>query len=77
MSTPSKAVPQEMTDVIAAIGAETTRVAQLVTDQASQIKAGMTQEEAAAVTGQLNGIADQLRAIGSDPNNPVPVNKKK
>lgn len=74
-------------DLAQQVDDETTRIADLVTDQTDEItrladelaaaeagsdEAAELREQITAATDKLTGTAERLRAIGADPTNPVP-----
>ncbi len=65
---------QDFKDLLAAVDAETTRIALKIDELVGKLNAGgMTEAEEAEVLAQLSAHAAQLKAIGHDPNDPVPV----
>jgi uncharacterized coiled-coil protein SlyX len=58
----------QLTDVIASMDADTTRIAAKIDDITTRLNAGD-----ASAAAELGPIADRLKALGSDPDNPVPV----
>lgn len=67
MSTPSKVVPQEMTDAIARINAAVPAIAATIQSLKDQISESMTAAEVADVQSQLDSIATQLEGIVAPP----------
>lgn len=76
MSTPSKAVPPEMTDALNRINAAVPAIAATIQSLKDQISQSMTAAEVADVQSQLDSIATQLEGIVAPPE-PPPVEKKK
>jgi uncharacterized coiled-coil protein SlyX len=58
----------KLTDVIAEMDSYTTRLAAKMDDIMARLDAGD-----ASAAAELRPIADRLKALGSDPDNPVPV----
>lgn len=69
---PKGVVPQELTDALARINAETDNLAVTVTALRDQIKTTMTTQEVADVTAGLNAVADRLKGIAVNPDEVVP-----
>ncbi len=59
------AVPQELTDALAKIDADTNALAVIVTDLRSQITTGMTQADVDTVKAKLADIATKLEATAA------------
>lgn len=58
---------------IGEIDAETTRVANKIDELVGKLAAGgMTDEEEQEVFNALGAVSSRLKAIGTDPDNPVP-----
>jgi peptidoglycan hydrolase CwlO-like protein len=55
-----------------AVDTETDRIAAEVEDLKGQIGAGMTPEQEDAIKARLDALSTRLKAIGKDPENPVP-----
>ncbi len=69
------ATAQNFKDLLAAIDAETTRIATKIEDLLAQLQAGggMTSAEETEALAGLQTVADHLKTIGVDPANPVPT----
>jgi actin-like ATPase involved in cell morphogenesis len=67
------AVPQNLTDILAKIDADTTALAGVVSSLRDQIKTSMTQADVDSVQQKLTDVATRLEATAKDPNAPVPV----
>lgn len=67
------AIPQELTDALAKVDADTTQIATVVKNLRDQITTSMTPADVAAVKDTLSGIATRLEATAVDPSNPVPA----
>lgn len=66
------ALGQDIIDLAAKVDTATNLVATEITFLQSQIKNSMTDAEVATVKTNLQGLADRLTAMGTDPSNPVP-----
>lgn len=65
---------EEFSAAIAAIDAETTRIADKLEELFDRItEGGMTAEEEDATYAELGGLLTRMRSIGHDPVNPVPA----
>lgn len=63
----------EFKAAIAKIDAETTRIAAKIDDLIAQLQTqGLTDSEEQQVFDDLGAVADRLRTVGADPDNPVP-----
>lgn len=61
-------------DLLAAVDAETNRIAAKIQSLVDQLAAGgMTEAEEAEALSGLTAVADRLKTIGADPANPIPV----
>jgi hypothetical protein len=69
-------VPQNLQDALAAIDADTTALASVVTDLRSKISTSMTQADVDQVTATLTAVGDRLTGIAADPNTPVPRGRR-
>lgn len=60
--------------LLAAVDAETTRIANKIQELIDRLgQGGLTVEEEAAVLTELSAASARLRTIGADPADPVPV----
>jgi uncharacterized coiled-coil protein SlyX len=57
----------KLTDMIAEMDADTTRIAAKIDDITARLNAGDT-----SAAAELGPIANRLKALGADPDNPVP-----
>lgn len=63
----------DIQSALSAVDSETTRIAdKLAALVAQQQAGGLTDEQAAQIQTEINAHLDALRAIGADPENPVP-----
>lgn len=65
--------PQSLTDVLAAIDADTNAVAQVVLDLRTKIGNSMSDADVAAVVSTLTAVGDRLTGIAANPATPVPA----
>lgn len=72
MPNPVKAVPPEVTDMLARIKTATTNLGTVVKSLRDAISTSMTPEDVNSVKGTLGEIATSLEGIAQDPNTPVP-----
>lgn len=64
---------EEFRTAIKAIDTETTRIADKIDELMERLDAGgLTTEEEEEIHAELSGVTERLRAIGHDPNDPVP-----
>jgi predicted nuclease with TOPRIM domain len=64
---------EEFQNAIHALSEETTRIGDLIDDLQERLKRDdLTDEQEQEVLAQLHQAADRLRALGTDPENPVP-----
>lgn len=64
---------QNFKDLLAAIDAETDRLAKKIADLVAQLTAGgMTEAQETQALAGLTAVADRLKTIGADPTNPIP-----
>jgi len=66
------AVPQELTDALNKIDADTDALAAVVKGLRDKITTTMTQADVDAVKTKLDQVATRLEGIAADPNQPVP-----
>ena len=65
---------QNFKDLLAAVDAETNRIAAKIQALVDQLSAGgMSDAEEAEALAGLSAVADRLKTIGADPSNPVPT----
>jgi len=72
MAKPVKAVPPEFIEGLAEINAATNEVAAAMEAEREKTKTAMTPQEVADHKAALTSLANRLRGIAADPNNPVP-----
>lgn len=64
---------QNFKDLLAAVDAETNRIAAKIQSLVDGLSGGgMTDAEEAEALAGLSAVADRLKTIGADPSNPVP-----
>lgn len=64
---------QNFKDLLAAVDAETNRIAAKIQSLVDQLGGGgMSDAEEAEALAGLSAVADRLKTIGADPSNPVP-----
>ncbi len=66
------AIPQAVTDVLAALDKATTDVSNKIDALIAQIGTGMTQAEVDQVVSGLQAESDKLEKLAADPANPGP-----
>jgi hypothetical protein len=67
------AIPTSMQDLLTRIDAATTAVGTEIQTLRGQITTGMSDADVQAVDAKLGNLADQLEALGKDPNVPPPA----
>lgn len=65
------AIPQSVTDALAQLDAETTAVGVYVEGLRDLVKTGMTAAEVNTVATGMTAVADRLKGLAHDPQNPV------
>lgn len=64
---------QSFKDLLAAVDAETTRIANKIDELVAKLEAGgMSASEEAEVQEGLTALSDRLKKIGADPAQPIP-----
>ncbi len=67
------ATSKDFLDLLAAMDAETTRIATKLDELLAKLQAGgMTDAEEAAVFAAATALSDRLKVIGTDPATPIP-----
>lgn len=64
---------QDFKDLLAAVDAETTRIATKIDELLDKLRnGGMTEEEEAEALTDLSNLSERLKTIGHDPTDPIP-----
>jgi hypothetical protein len=66
------AIPQALTDAMNEIDTETNNLSRVVEDLRGRVKTDMSPQEVDGVTQALGVVANRLKGIAADPNNPIP-----